>query len=351
MKKLLIMLILTTFSFANTLHPNIKVKYMVNKSSDLNSIYLSDWVEMETSEIRFKFNKEYGTNLDIIEMYLRDSYDGYENHIASFDKNLEILSVFFHDITGDNMREMFLLTRFNNKYKIISYTVMYYRADYYFDENIQFDKHLNNIFEDYKSSLNASIIKKELVGKILSNYNSYSFDENKFYSNGETITYLRDKNTPEGEYFSSWNTYIEEGEYVEVDNIKDAHIYINKYEDNVYGVFTLSDSGFEIRELFEGKESKELPFVIKNGKYKRNSNELLISGYYKDNIKEGYWEESGRLFYGKGYYKDNLKEGEWIEENVHGKYRGLYKMGVKDGVWVEEYSGEKLIYKEGVQVE
>lgn len=351
MKKLLIMLILTTSLFANTLHPNIKVKYMLEKGKKISDFYLNDWIDVEDSQIRFKKTKQYSSGEDVIEMYIWDSYDQSETNISYFDKDIEILSVFFEDITGDSVRELFLITRMNNKYHIISYTLNYYRASYYFEDNMEFNKYLNDKFEDYVGELTASLVREEVAGKLLVDYTSYSLDGEKFYKSGEGIAYLKDTNTKENEYYSSWNTYIELGEYEEIDRIDEAHIYIKSYEDNIFAVFVKSDSGFELRELFEGRKVEELPFVVKDGRYKRKSNDFIMSGFYKNNKKDGYWEEYRHLSSEIGKYENGYREGEWIEENVQGKFRGLYKMGVKDGVWVEEYSGEKLIYKEGVQVE
>lgn len=327
MKKILIFFMCLWALMAEDLHKPLPAKYLIEKGYSSMDIYLEDWVELEKNEIRFRDPWDYGYK-DDFQIYFKNMETESEENIGYIDRGAEILSVFFKDITLDGLREIFVLSRLRGKYKIYSYHIIYYMSFYYYEINEELDSYLNKKYEDYSGELNAEIIKKEIGTKLLVDYMPVYFNFEKKYYNGEKLAYL--KSTPTG--------------YEEVEDIKESDIYVKIYDENVFAIFEKADAGFELREVFEGEKTDNLPYFVKNGRYRREESNGSINGFYKDNLREGDWEYNYRLSRDMGQYKNDMKNGIWIEENVNGKNVGEYINDEKHGVWVEEYTGTKTDY-------
>lgn len=340
MKKLFVMILFTMMLLGQgEIHPSISTKELIDQGYTSYDIYLSLWMDLNTSEIRFREAVDPITDEDVIEMYLWENYVdeeddcGIRDHkILYLPKESEIIDVFFEDITLDGFKEFFVLTRMDGRYHIKFQTIAYYRSHYYFDGNAEFEKELNEKFGDYKE-LDAETIKRALEGKLLIDYESYTFDGKEYYQGGEKLAYL--KSTEDG--------------YVEVRSLKEGDIYVKTFGNGVYAFYNRYVTGYDIRELFEGREMDEPPYFIRDGKYNWYEPTRSIEGTYKNGKKDGHWIYHERLTTQRGMYINDLREGEWIEEGFELRLIGSYKNGVKDGLWVEEYSGEETMYIDGVE--
>lgn len=319
-KKLMMIMILWSFSIFGETHPNISLKYL---QGDKEDSFLGDMIEIDRSELRFEKRDGRYT------VFIYDN-NGRKNSIDSFGEEREILSVFFHEISGDSLKEIFMITRYRGEYKIYSYGVSYDRFSYYFGSLNRLNKILNNHFKNSKN-LNASMVKKELKGKVPLDYGSlefWSIDKDSFYKG---IDFLK------GEFLGYYDS---KGNKVKSSD--KADYYLKKYKDNIYGKFEKVES-FSLTSVFEGREITQIPYYVKQGKYRSSYGNSYEEGSYTNDIKHGNWETSGRMYHTYGRYNMGEKIGEWW---LNG-YKGRFVNDLKNGLWIREDGTVKELYAEG----
>ncbi len=330
-KKILLMFLVSFYLFPN-LHPNIPFKYVQVKGKEDTS-FLSDMIDINQSEIIFyKNDNEYVMDLEYI-FEFDDESSKSQQYIEKFDINTEILSVFFHEISGDSLREIFVISKLNNDYKVHAYGVTYDRWSFYYNDLEPLTKILNETFKEEKN-LNASLVKKE-VDRILKIPVDIPSFENWSYSEYENIDFLQ------GEFIGYFDS-----EGYKVEDFKDSKYYIKKFNDNIYGYFENLE-GFQLIEVFEGKEVNEKPYIIREGKSTYYDGYLSTNGTYLNNKKHGEWEESARMYLAYGNFENGVKVGKWW---VNG-YIGKLENDLKEGLWISEDGDFEELYDKGVLVE
>lgn len=320
MKKLLIIMILWSISILGKVHPNISLKYL---QGDKEGSFLEEMIDINRSELRFE--KKDGR----YDVFIYDS-NGRKNIIDSFEEEREILSVFFYEISGDGLKEIFMITRYRDEYQIYSYGVSYDRFSYFFGSLNKLNKVLNTHFKNSKN-LNASMIKKELKGKVPLDYGSLEFwptDKDKFYRD---IDFLKGQFL--GYYDSRGNKVISSDE---------ADYYLKRYRDNIYGKFGKVES-FSLTSVFEGRTIEQPPYYVKDGRYRSSYGDGYEEGSYTNDIKHGNWEIIERMYHTYGMYDMGEKNGQWW---LNG-YKGKFVNDLKSGLWIREDGTEEEFYTEG----
>lgn len=310
-------MIFWSFSIFGEIHPNISLKYL---QGDKKDSFLGDMIEIDESELRFEKRDGRYT------VFIYDNNDR-KNPIDSFEEEREILSVFFHEISGDNLKEIFMITKYRDKYKIFSYGVNYDRFSYSFVSLNRLNNILNNHFKNSKN-LNASMVKKELIGKVPLDYGSLEFwstDKDSFYKGIDLL---------KGEFLGY---YDHKGNKVRSSD--KADYYLRRYRENIYGKFSKIES-FSLTSLFEGREVTQPPYYIKQGKYRSSYGSSYEEGSYANNKKHGNWEISGRMYHTYGRYDMGEKIGEWW---LNG-YKGEFVNDLKNGLWIREDGIVKELY-------
>lgn len=311
---------LWSLSIFGKVHPNISLKYLQGNKKDS---FLGDMIEIDDSELRFE-KRDGRYNIFI--------YDntGRKSPIDSFEEEREILSVFFHEISGDTLKEIFMITRYKDKYEIYSYGVSYDRFSYFFGSLNRLNNLLNNHFKNTKN-LNASMVKKELKGKVPLDYGSLEFwptDKDSFYKGIDLL-----KGEFLGYYDHSGN---------KVKSSDKADYYLRRYRDNIYGKFEKVES-FSLTSIFEGRETDQPPYYVKQGKYRSSYGEGYEEGSYIDDTKHGNWETIERMYHTYGRYDMGEKTGQWW---LNG-YKGKFVNDLKEGLWIREGGTEEELYAEG----
>lgn len=323
---------LVSFYLFPNLHPSIPFKYVQVKGQEDTS-FLSDMIDINQSEIIFYKNEnEYVMELEYI-FEFDDESSKNQQYIENFDINTEILSVFFHEISGDSLREIFVITKLKNSYKIYAYGVNYDRWSFYYEELNPLMTILNENLKE-ETNLTASLVKKE-IGRIINipiditsiNYWSYTEYENLDFLQGEFIG-----------YFDTDNNKLKD--------IKESKYYIRKLDDNLFAHIENSE-GFQLIEVFEGKEVDYKPYIIKEGKVSYYDGYFSAHGTYVNNKKHGEWEESERMYLAYGRYEEDKKVGEWWINGMIGQFVD----GLKDGLWISEDGEWEETYKKGVLIE
>lgn len=298
-----------------------------------------------------------GKNYDVI--FAKDGVD--EVFLTKYSLKREIKSVFLYDINGDETKEVFIISKENEKNYLEGFCLILDSGmeELYsiktFDEKTS--KEINKKISEIKN-FNASLAKDELKKyypyyKIVWSDVDYwnvkkRVGEEEYYSKGFYFQYelrledykdfslkrkLKDlKIEPEKADFIG---FINNEGYLMKDSLVGA--CLKKYGD-YYLIFYLDPMGIEMQllEMFQGKI--EDGRVIREGKYYSEQE----NGIYNNNLKEGQWksfqwsESFKRYFPVSRYYKNGVLEQE------DGYYRHkdvLYKK------WSKYYGEQNKVIK------
>lgn len=298
-----------------------------------------------------------GKNYDVI--FAKDGVD--EVFLTKYSLKREIKSVFLYDINGDETKEVFIISKENEKNYLEGFCLILDSGmeELYsiktFDEKTS--KEINKKISEIKN-FNASLAKDELKKyypyyKIVWSDVDYwnvkkRVGEEEYYSKGFYFQYelrledykdfslkrkLKDlKIEPEKADFIG---FINNEGYLMKDSLVGA--CLKKYGD-YYLIFYLDPMGIEMQllEMFQGKI--EDGRVIREGKYYSEQE----NGMYSNNLKEGQWksfqwsESFKRYFPVSRYYKNGVLEQE------DGYYRHkdvLYKK------WSKYYGEQSKVIK------
>ncbi|MGL5656685.1 MAG: hypothetical protein ACRCXY_07620 [Fusobacteriaceae bacterium] len=298
-----------------------------------------------------------GKNYDVI--FAKDGVD--EVFLTKYSLKREIKSVFLYDINGDETKEVFIISKENEKNYLEGFCLILDSGmeELYsiktFDEKTS--KEINKKISEIKN-FNASLAKDELKKyypyyKIVWSDVDYwnvkkRVGEEEYYSKGFYFQYelrledykdfslkrkLKDlKIEPEKADFIG---FINNEGYLMKDSLVGA--CLKKYGD-YYLIFYLDPMGIEMQllEMFQGKI--EDGRVIREGKYYSEQE----NGMYNNNFKEGQWksfqwsESFKRYFPVSRYYKNGVLEQE------DGYYRHkdvLYKK------WSKYYGEQSKVIK------
>lgn len=298
-----------------------------------------------------------GKNYDVI--FAKDGVD--EVFLTKYSLKREIKSVFLYDINGDETKEVFIISKENEKNYLEGFCLILDSGmeELYsiktFDEKTS--KEINKKISEIKN-FNASLAKDELKKyypyyKIVWSDVDYwnvkkRVGEEEYYSKGFYFQYelrledykdfslkrkLKDlKIEPEKTDFIG---FINNEGYLMKDSLVGA--CLKKYGD-YYLIFYLDPMGIEMQllEMFQGKI--EDGRVIREGKYYSEQE----NGMYSNNLKEGQWksfqwsESFKRYFPVSRYYKNGVLEQE------DGYYRHkdvLYKK------WSKYYGEQSKVIK------
>lgn len=272
-----------------------------------------------------------GKNYDVI--FAKDGVD--EVFLTKYSLKREIKSVFLYDINGDETKEVFIISKENEKNYLEGFCLILDSGmeELYsiktFDEKTS--KEINKKISEIKN-FNASLAKDELKKyypyyKIVWSDVDYwnvkkRVGEEEYYSKGFYFQYelrledykdfslkrkLKDlKIEPEKADFIG---FINNEGYLMKDSLVGA--CLKKYGD-YYLIFYLDPMGIEMQllEMFQGKI--EDGRVIREGKYYSEQE----NGVYNNNLKEGQWksfqwsESFKRYFPVSRYYKNGVLEQE-----------------------------------------
>ncbi len=288
MKKKFIIFIMTIFGLMAEIHPTLSLK-----GTGIGESSLYEW---NITKLSFDQGK-YFININLE----NDKGDKYV--IGNLDKGTEVLSVFYDDISGDSLKEVFLITRFEGKYGVEVYQETYRMGydEYEFNKVYSLSDYLSGLFADEKN-LNANKVRKITKNLLPADYGTVGYwnhdQEGKFYKgidffNGTLVGY-----------------YTYEGE--KLDNIENANNYVVHFRDNIYGRF-IALEGYGLYEIFEGKIVEDK--VIEHGKYAFSIEGAHRHGEYVNGVKEGKWYDylrGGEMYY---YYENGVEVGSEVVED------------------------------------
>lgn len=259
--------------------------------------------------------------------------------LDKYPKEAKILSVFFEDISGEGIKELFILWNFKGKNKISVYFLNNPYVSYMENgNNFVKSKYLEDLLNkrlSTKKSVDAFSVKKELENLFPINYSLYNFNQ---WENIAEI-FHRDKfDVFQGKIIAYYNVQDEK-----ITNPNKAEYYYLEYAKGLYGLFIKDDIlGFYLDTIFEAYEKDGK--LINNGKAYSVFSEEEIEINYKDGIKNGLY---AHYFYDgeiMGNYIEGKKEGKWVEEEFSGNYENNKKIGI----WINEKQGIKEYYDKGL---
>lgn len=298
MKKIILLLCLLISNLVygkQPIHKDISLKYIGVKRTKFNK---EDIDELKKGVLKFKKGK------DSIKVVL-EIPEKKKSVIKNLDINSQIIAVFFHEMTGDGLREIFILTKLKEDYKIyvFSYDMGHYTRSG-FVEKEYLEKIINNKFKDEKK-LTVSKIKKQLK-MITPQYfaNLTEWDMVNYYYNIDDIIFGR-----EVYYYKDFHSPVTDKNL--------ADYYIKKLNKNTFAKFKRENNQFKLRIIFQG--DIEGASIYNDGFYQFRDDENKSDGYYLKDMMHGKWRENKKGLISEGVYKNGRKVGKWLM--FDGKYK------------------------------
>ncbi len=282
MKKTLLTFMIIIKIIVAEIHPTLSLKG--------TGIGENSYEKLNITKLSFSEDKNY-VNVNL------ENDNGEKYVLGRLEKNTEVLSVFYDDISGDTLKEVFLITRLDGKYAVEVYQEEFIQCfgTYEFDKVYPLSDYLSKIFVNEKN-LNASKVRGVTKNLLPANYSSVGYwtqwEEENFYKgtdyyNGKLIAYYNYN----GEKLSS---------------IEEANNYLVDYGNNIYGIFSGSTfDGFNLLEIFQGKVEKGK--IIKDGEYQLRTEGVYRRGQYVNGLEEGKWYDylrGGAMYY---YYEKGVE--------------------------------------------
>jgi len=324
MKKIILLFILINLNlFSIEIHQKII----------LDEVYKSTIGVGEYPKDRLKFDEKKDLEISIVDETNQKLYV-----LDRMKKGTKILSVFFYDINGDGVKEVYILGQNQGKNFINIYELESpYKESLW--ENIKFNRvkflenKLNIKFSNIKN-LNAQTIKKELESYLPLNYNQYSFE---LWKNSYKLFDVNKFSVLDGKFLAYYDEKKEK-----VETIDKASYYYVVYANGLYGKFVrVEDYGFYLDSIFEAYEKNGE--LVKNGLSYSVFEEEEKKINYKDGLKHGKYEHyyyDGEMV---GEYWADKKIGRWTEDG----FVGNYEDSKKNGLWINEEKGIREYYSYG----
>lgn len=325
MKKVIMFIIILSLNlFGTEVHPKIS----------LDNLYKTAIFEETYPKQSLSFVSKNQIEIRVLNKKGKELYN-----LDKYPKEAKILSVFFEDVSGEGIKELFILWNFKGKNRISVYFLNNPYVSYVENENnFVKSKYLEDLLNKRlptKRSVDATSVKKELENLLPINYSLYNFNQ---WENIAEI-FHRDKfDVFQGKITAYYNVKDEK-----ILNVNKARYYYLEYGKGLYGLFIKDDIfGFYLDTIFEAYEKDGK--LINNGKAYSVFSEEEIEINYKDGVKHGYY---GHYFYDgeiTGNYIEGKKEGRWVEE----EFSGNYENDKKTGIWINEKQGIKEYYDKGL---
>ena len=233
MRKIILLLILINLNlFSIEIHQKIS----------LDEVYKSTIGVGEFPKDRIKFEEKKDLEITIVDEMNQKLYV-----LDRMKKGTKILTVFFYDINGDGVKEVYILGQYESKNFINIYELETpYRENLWGNiifNRVKFLENKLNLKFSKMKNLNAQTIKKELESYLPLNYNQYSFE---LWKNSYKQFDMKNFNMFEGKTLSY---YDENNEKVETTD-KASYYYV-VYANGLYGKFVkVEDYGFYLDEIF-----------------------------------------------------------------------------------------------------